>query len=222
MGFKQFSPIDHPIYRLPHWCQVHAYIIRTSPTIQSDPFDLWKLTSEEKASGMTLFHQDWDFFPGTWKEEYWGRSLGVIAFGLPESVMYLAHVYTSKSRINHVSIYLSICLSACPSVRLFVCPSVRLSICPSIHLSIYPSIYRSIHRSIDPSIDRSIDPSIHRSIDLSIYRSIDIYLSIDLSIYLSIYLSLSIYLFIYLSIYRSIYLSTYLSIYLSTYLSIYA
>lgn len=36
---------------------VHAYIIRTSPTIQSDPFDLWKLTSEEKASGMTLFHQ---------------------------------------------------------------------------------------------------------------------------------------------------------------------
>ena len=36
---------------------VHAYLIRAAPTIQSDPFDLWKLTSEEKASGMTFFHQ---------------------------------------------------------------------------------------------------------------------------------------------------------------------
>ncbi len=39
------------------WLQVHAYIIRSSPTIQLDPLELWKLTPEEKTSGMTFFHQ---------------------------------------------------------------------------------------------------------------------------------------------------------------------
>ena len=32
--------------------------------------------------------------------------------------------------------YLSVCLSVCPSVRLSVCPSVRLSVCPSVRLSV--------------------------------------------------------------------------------------
>lgn len=36
---------------------VHAYIVRSAPVIQLDPLELWKLTPEEKTSGMTFFHQ---------------------------------------------------------------------------------------------------------------------------------------------------------------------
>ena len=36
---------------------VHIYLIKTAPTIQLDPLELWKLSAEEKASGMTLLQQ---------------------------------------------------------------------------------------------------------------------------------------------------------------------
>ncbi|OLP88326.1 Protein DD3-3 [Symbiodinium microadriaticum] len=36
---------------------VHIYLIKTAPTIQLDPLELWNLSAEEKASGMTLLQQ---------------------------------------------------------------------------------------------------------------------------------------------------------------------
>eukprot|EP00913_Durusdinium_trenchii_P027136 g25463.t1 len=36
---------------------VHAYLIRQSPIIQPDPLELWKLSAEEKMSGMTFLQQ---------------------------------------------------------------------------------------------------------------------------------------------------------------------
>ena len=33
------------------------YLIRSSATIQTDPLELWKLSAEEKMSGMTLLQQ---------------------------------------------------------------------------------------------------------------------------------------------------------------------
>ena len=48
-----------------------------------------------------------------------------------------------KVTFNHLSIYLSVCLSVRPSVRLSICPSVYLSFCLSVYLSIYLSLYLS-------------------------------------------------------------------------------
>ncbi|CAK9044513.1 Protein DD3-3 [Durusdinium trenchii] len=50
-----FTMISSAIHIAGH-C-VHMYLIRSSPTIQSDPFQLWNLSSEEKMSGMTLWQQ---------------------------------------------------------------------------------------------------------------------------------------------------------------------
>ena len=97
---------------------------------------------------------------GRWLGDGWGESNGNIL-------------------VTHSpSIYICICLSVCPSVRLFI----RLSVYPFIRLSVYLSICLSVYLSI----------------------CLSVYLSICLSVYLSIYLSTGIYLSIYLFIYLSL------------------